>query len=267
MTSKRALVTGCSTGFGRATALELTARGWEVVATARRPESIADLAVDRTEVLDVDSDASVAAVRAAVGPVDLLVNNAGFGVEGPIEEVPLTDVRRAMETNFFGTARMVQAFAPAMREQGSGTIVNVTSVAGVVSGPLGGFYAATKFAVEAMSEALHLEIGHFGVRVMIVEPGGFETGFGQNMVDHRGRPGPYADLATLWDGALDTLRSGEAAPGPEVVATAIADALDSGDPPLRLPVGTDAQVIVAARESMSYSEFESTMRETLGLDW
>ena len=267
MPTTRALVTGCSTGIGRATALELTSRGWEVVATARRAESIADLPVARTLVLDVDSDESVAAALAEVGPVDLLVNNAGFGIEGPIEEVPLTEARRAMETNFFGAARMVQAFLPGMRERGSGWIVNVTSVAGVVSPPLGGFYAATKFALEALSEALHLEVGHFGVRVLIVEPGGVDTAFGPNMADYRGRPGPYKELADQWDGAMETLRSGADAPGPEVVATAICDALESDDPPLRLPVGTDAELITSARESSDYAGFEAAMRGVLQLDW
>ncbi len=267
MTTKRALVTGCSTGIGRATAVELTARGWEVVATARRPESIADLGVARTLALDVDSDESVAAALAAVGPVDLLVNNAGFGVEGPVEEVPLDEVRRAMETNFFGAARMIQAFLPAMRERGSGWIVNVTSVAGVVAPPLGGFYAATKFALEALSEALHLEVGHFGVRVLIVEPGGIATAFGPNMADFRGRPGPYEELAGQWDGAMDTLRSGADTPGPELVATAICEALGSEDPPLRVPVGSDAQLITATRERSTYPDFEAAMRQVLRLDW
>jgi NAD(P)-dependent dehydrogenase (short-subunit alcohol dehydrogenase family) len=267
MTPQRALVTGCSTGIGRATALELTARGWDVVATARRPESIADLAVARTLTLDVDRDDSVAAALGAVGPVDLLVNNAGFGIEGPVEEVPLDQVRRAMETNFFGAARMIQAFVPGMRAQGSGWVVNVTSVAGVVAGPLAGYYAATKFALEALSESLHLEVGHFGVRVLIVEPGGIETEFGTNMVDLRGRPGPYQELAELWDGAMDRLRGGEGPPGPEAVATAICDALVADDPPLRLPVGSDAQLITATRESSSYPDFEAAMRQVLQLDW
>src|SRR5580658_1578070 len=189
MADKRAIVTGCSSGIGRATALELTVRGYEVIATARRHESIADLAVARALTLDVDSDESVAAAQATVGPVDVLVNNAGFGIEGPVEEVPLSEVRRAFETNFFGAARMIQAFVPAMRERGSGTVVNVTSVAGVVAAPLAGFYSATKFALEALSEALHLEVGHFGVKVLVVEPGSIETRFGGNMVDFRGRPG------------------------------------------------------------------------------
>jgi NAD(P)-dependent dehydrogenase (short-subunit alcohol dehydrogenase family) len=267
MANKSAIVTGCSSGIGRATALELTARGYEVVATARRLESIADLGVARTLTLDVDSDESVAATQAAVGPVDVLVNNAGFGIEGPVEEVPLADVRRAFETNFFGAARMIQAFVPSMRERGSGTIVNVTSVAGIVGGPLGGFYSATKFALEALSESLHLEVGHYGVRVLVVEPGAIETRFGDNMVDLRGQPGPYAELAKLWEGATGILGGDGPPPGPELVATKICDALDEEHGPLRLPVGADAELVAASRQGLSYDDFEAAMREVLQIDW
>jgi len=266
MSNKRAIVTGCSSGIGRATALELTARGYEVVATARRRESIADLAVARTLTLDVDSDESVAAARADIGPVDILVNNAGFGIDGPVEEVPLADVRRAFETNFFGAARMIQAFVPAMREQGSGTIVNVSSVAGIVGGPLAGFYSATKFALEALSESLHLEVGHFGVRVLVVEPGAIATRFGDNMVDRRG-PGPYAELAEKWEKAAGVLSGDEPAPGPELVATKICDALEDEHHPLRMPVGADAELVASSRQGMSYDDFEAAMRGVLQIDW
>jgi NAD(P)-dependent dehydrogenase (short-subunit alcohol dehydrogenase family) len=267
MANKTAIVTGCSSGIGRATALELTARGYDVVATARRPESIADLSVERTLTLDVDSDESVAAVRDTVGPVDILVNNAGFGIEGPVEEVPLAEVRRAFETNFFGAARMIQAFVPAMRERGSGTVVNITSVAGIVGAPLAGFYSATKFALEALSESLHLEVGHFGVRVLVVEPGSIATRFGDNMVDLRGRPGPYAELAKLWEGAVGVLGGEGPAPGPELVATNICDALEEEGGPLRLPVGADAELIAASRQGTSFDDFEAAMRGILQLDW
>src|SRR5664280_1766535 len=251
MTTRRAIVTGCSSGIGRATAIELTARGYEVVATARRLDAITDLAVARTFVLDVDSDESVAAAREEVGPVDVLVNNAGFGIEGSVEEVPLADVRRAFETNFFGAARMIQAFVPDMREQGSGTVVNV----------------ASKFALEALSEALHLEVGHFGVDVLIVEPGAIATGFGTNLVDYRGRPGPYAALASEWEGAMGKLSGGQPSPGPDLVAVAICDALDTENRTLRLPVGTDAELIASTRQGASYEAFEATMRQVLQLDW
>lgn len=265
--ARRALVTGCSTGIGRATALEMTARGYEVVATARTLSSIEDLKVAATFELDVDSDASVAAVATEAGQIDVLVNNAGYGVDGAVEIVPLADARRMFETNFFGAARMIQAFVPAMRERGHGSVVNVTSVAGIVAAPLNGFYAASKFALEALSESLHLEVGHFGIDVLIVEPGAIDTSFGANLVDHRATTGPYGELATIWAEASSRLGSGEAAPGPELVAVAICDALDDDDHPLRVPVGADAELVASVRTTVSYESFEATMRAALGVDW
>jgi NAD(P)-dependent dehydrogenase (short-subunit alcohol dehydrogenase family) len=267
MTSKRALITGCSTGIGRATAVELQARGYEVLATARRPETIEDLDVAGRITLDVDSDASVASAVAEAGPIDVLVNNAGFGVEGPIETVPLDEVRRMFETNVFGSARMIQAVLPGMRERGTGAIVNVTSTAGIAAPPLGGYYAATKFAMEAISEALKLEVGHFGIQVYAIEPGVIETSFGANVLDHRAEPGPYEELGTLWGEAMETLGGGQAAPGPELVATAIATALESDGSRLRWPVGQDAELIAGARTGTDYDEFVAGMRTVLGLDW
>jgi NAD(P)-dependent dehydrogenase (short-subunit alcohol dehydrogenase family) len=264
---RTAIVTGCSTGIGRATAVELTARGYEVVATARRLESLTDLEVAHKLALDVDHDDSVAAAVAAAGPIDVLVNNAGYGVDGAIETTPLDDVRRMFETNFFGAARMIQAFLPQMRERGSGAVVNVTSLSGVVVSPLGGYYSASKWALEALSEALHFEAAHFGIRVVVVEPGSIETRFGANLVDHRVGPGPYAPLAEQWESAQATLLGGAASPGPEVVATAIADALESDEPRLRVPVGDDAELVTAVRQGKTFEEFEATMRAALKIDW
>src|SRR5215472_14426792 len=139
----RALITGCSSGIGRAAATELTKRGYEVVATARRPQTLDDLDVAQKLALDVTSDASVAAACEAAGRIDVLVNNAGYGLEGAIEAVPLDDVRQVFETNVIGASRMIQAVVPAMRARGQGVVVNVSSVAGVVAGPLGGYYAAS----------------------------------------------------------------------------------------------------------------------------
>src|SRR5215471_12920486 len=149
----RVLITGCSTGFGRATAVELTKRGHEVLATARRPETLEDLDVAEKMRLDVDEDGSVSDTVKAAGRVDALVNNAGFGITGPVEHVPLPELRRMFETNVVGALRMIQAVLPQMRERGSGTIVNVTSLAGLVTPPTGGAYSATKHALEALSEA------------------------------------------------------------------------------------------------------------------
>jgi short-subunit dehydrogenase len=267
MTTKRAIITGCSTGIGRATAIELSARGYDVVATARRRETLDDLKVSQTLELDVDSDASVASALAAVGPIDVLINNAGFGVEGAIETVPLGEVRRMFETNVIGAARMIQAFVPAMRERGAGAVVNVTSTAGIAAPPLGGYYAASKFALEALSEALHLEVGHFGVRVLVIEPGVIETQFGANVLDHRNEPGPYEELAQLWESAQAKLSGDQPAPGPELVASVIADALESNRRRLRWPVGNDAELVAGARQGASYDDFEAAMRQVLELDW
>jgi len=135
----RVLITGCSSGFGRGAAVELTERGHDVIATARRPDAIADLVVAEKLALDVTSDASVGECFAAAGRVDALVNNAGIGVTGPVERLPIDEGRRAFETNFFGPLRCIQAVLPQMRERGSGTIVNVSSLAGRVAPPLDGF--------------------------------------------------------------------------------------------------------------------------------
>lgn len=262
----RALITGCSTGIGRATALELKKRGYEVVATARRPETLKDLDVDETIALDVDDDRSVGDAVQAAGEIDVLVNNAGFGVAGPIESVPLAEVRRMYETNVFGLVRMIQAVVPQMRERQGGTIVNVSSVAGTVAAPLGGFYASTKWAVEAISEALHYEVGHFGIRLVIIEPGAIETRFDENRKTFGTDGGPYEELDRQFSASGEKLQSGPV-PGPELVAQRIAEAIEADPPKLRWPVGADAELVIATRRSMDDEQFEATMRQTLDLTW
>jgi len=263
----RVLITGCSTGFGRASAVELTKRGHDVVATARKPATLDDLdAADRIG-LDVDDDASVTEAVAAAGTLDALVNNAGFGVVGPIEKLPIAEARRLFDTNVFGTMRMIQAVAPGMRERGSGTIVNVTSLAGRVAPPLGGVYAASKWAVEGMSEALHYELGHFGVRVRLVEPGYFATDF-QGKEPRLGLDGPpYDELDRQWQVSFEKLRGGAEPQGAEPVAAVIADAVESTERRLRWPVGDDADMVLAARTSLDDEGFEDAMRSMLGLTW
>jgi NAD(P)-dependent dehydrogenase (short-subunit alcohol dehydrogenase family) len=263
----RVLITGCSTGFGRATAVELTKRGHEVLATARRPATLDDLDVTEKLRLDVDDDASVAEAVSNAGRVDALVNNAGFGITGPIEHVPLQEFRRMFETNVLGAVRMTQALLPQMRERGSGTIVNVTSLAGLVTPPTGGAYSATKHALEAVSEALHYEVGHFGIRIALVEPGFFETEF-QGKEPRFGLDAPpYDELDRQWAVAFEKLQGGEPAAGAEPVAQVIADAVEGTEQKLRWPVGADAGMVLAARSSMDDETFEATMRQVLELTW
>jgi NAD(P)-dependent dehydrogenase (short-subunit alcohol dehydrogenase family) len=263
----RVLITGCSTGFGRATAVELTKRGHEALATARRPETLDDLDVTEKLRLDVDDDASVTEAVSNAGRVDALVNNAGFGITGPIEHVPLQEFRRMFETNVLGAVRMTQAVLPQMRERGSGTIVNVTSLAGLVTPPTGGAYSATKHALEAVSEALHYEVGHFGIRIALVEPGYFETEFQGKEPRFGLDDPPYDELDRQWSVAFEKLRGGETPSGAEPVAQVIADAVEGTEQKLRWPVGADAEMVLAARSTMDDETFEATMRQVLELTW
>jgi len=277
MPGKSVLITGTSTGIGRAAAEMLVAKGYRVLATMRTPEKGRDLAEnakangwDLTVVpLDVRDGASVRGALDQAGDIDVLVNNAGFEVWGPLEEMTVDDVKDQFETNVYGPFRLITAVLPRMRQRGSGVIVNVSSVAGRVSAPLNGLYSASKFALEALSETIHYEVGHFGVRCHIVEPGGVATPFPDNrrlVGAAAGDEGsPYRELITQWEAAADRLTGGARAQ-PEDVAAAILDAIETGDK-LRYPVGQDANLVFTARKAMDDAQFESAMRQQLGLAW
>ena len=277
MPGKSVLITGTSTGIGRAAAEMLAAKGYRVLATMRTPEKGRDLAEnakangwDLTVVpLDVRDGASVGGALDQAGDIDVLVNNAGFEVWGPLEEMTVDDVKDQFETNVYGPFRLITAVLPRMRQRGSGVIVNVSSVAGRVSAPLNGLYSASKFALEALSETIHYEVGHFGVRCHIVEPGGVATPFPDNrrlVGAAAGDEGsPYRELITQWEAAADRLTGGARAQ-PEDVASAILDAIETGDK-LRYPVGQDANLVFTARKAMDDAQFESAMRQQLGLAW
>ena len=198
--------------------------------------------------------------------IDVLVNNAGIEIGGPVELVPLAEVRRLFETNVFGPVRLMQAVLPQMRARRKGTIVNLSSVSGRVAAPLSAFYAASKFALEALSEALHVEAGHFGIRTIVIEPGFFKTNLGESNVDFGVDGAPYDELHMIMQ-KLSAQPGRDAAPGPEVVAGAIADALESPDGPCAVPVGTDAEMVLGAqRSTLDDASFEKAMREVLNLD-
>ncbi|MEO3745229.1 oxidoreductase [Plantactinospora sp. B5E13] len=241
------LITGCSTGFGRQVALAALAAGDQVMATARRPETLADLPEIggdrvRTTALDVTDPASVqAAVKATVaafGRIDVLVNNAGFTMIGAVEETSMEQLRSLMEVNFFGAAEVTKAIVPLMREQGSGTIVQMSSLGGRMTYPGLGGYDAAKHALEAFSEALSSELAPLGVRVLLVEPGMFRTKITNNMVLAIENPAYQAS-----SGGLRQMVAGIAGnePGdPAKAAAAIIKVLDAENPPLRLVLGGDA---------------------------
>lgn len=260
----RVLVTGAGSGVGRATSALLASRGHEVVATARDVSVLDDVDVATKLRLDVTDAASVEGLRRELGWVDALVNNAAVSFDGPIERLDIEDVRLMFETNVFGPVRLMQAFVPGMRERRSGVIVNVSSVAGRVAQPLDGYYSATKHALEAISEALYVELAHFDVRVVIVEPGFISPSMKEQRRD--ADYGPYAELDAQL-GEIARKIQGGARPGPDLVAEAIVEAIEIEAGPLRRRVGDDANLILAARSTLGDEEFEAAMRDVVGLTW
>src|SRR3954447_26607543 len=242
----RVLVTGAARAIGRATAVECARRGHDVVATARDTTLLDDLDVAQTLALDVTDPDSIGAALGAAGELDAVVNNAALNGSGPMEDYPLDKLHAVIDTNTYGPLRMIQSVAPAWRERGSGVIVNVSSVQGRVATPLEGAYAASKYALEALSETLHYELAHFGIRVVIVQPGYIAPGMKRG-TNHDG-PEEYAELWEQWNGTDTKVTGPGGRPGPEIVATAIADAVDDPAPPLRIPVGADAELILATRQ-------------------
>jgi NAD(P)-dependent dehydrogenase (short-subunit alcohol dehydrogenase family) len=256
-TSKAVLITGCSTGIGRATAERLADRGWTVYASARRPETIEDLKGKgcKTLALDVTDEASMKAavdeVEAAEGAVGALVNNAGYSQSGALESVPMAELRKQFETNVFGLVRMCQLVLPRMRELRDGRIVNLSSMGGRLTFPGGGAYHATKFAVEALSDVLRFEVSGFGIRVVLIEPGLIRTQFGEAAVGSMSGiegDGPYAEFnsavaattAGAYEGPLAKLGA-----GPEAVARTIEKAISRRNPKARYPVTASARLLLA----------------------
>lgn len=264
---RSAFVTGSGSGFGFALCRRLLAEGWRVVATDERVGVWAD-ALQGAEIraCDVADPASVAAATAAVGDVDVLVNNAGYAVFGSQEEADLDAVRAMFEVNVFGVARVTQALLPRLRAS-AGTIVQLSSVAGRTVFPESGFYAASKYAVEAMSEALFQETCKFGVRIRVVEPGSFATGF-QARATAASRPrdpaSPYAALHPTWDARKYALL--EPPQDPALVVDAIVRSLDDPSPFTRIPVGPDAVRILAARDALGPDPWSRLAADRAGLE-
>ncbi|QKY15733.1 SDR family oxidoreductase [Halorubrum sp. CBA1229] len=267
---KTVLITGCSSGIGRAAAHAFTDEGWTVYATARNPADIETLGEAGCELatLDVtdqsDVDRVVDRILDEEGAIDALVNNAGYGQFGPIEDVSTAKVHEQFDVNVYGPHRLIKAVLPAMRRERDGTIINVSSVAGRVSFPGGGVYSGSKFAVEAMSDALRNEVAEHGIDVVVVEPGPVKTNFSKRAQAETGtgsgadggdegddagidRSGAYEEFYAMFEDAQLIGGDGPGAVEPELVAGAIYDAASATRPPARVQPGTAARVGVLAR--------------------
>jgi NAD(P)-dependent dehydrogenase (short-subunit alcohol dehydrogenase family) len=274
--SKAVLITGCSSGIGRATALRLTSSGWTVYATARRPETLGELkdAGAKTLALDVTDEqsmqAAVAEVEQAEGAVGVLINNAGYSQSGAVETVPLEAVRRQFETNVFGLVRLTQLVLPKMRAQRWGKIVNVGSMGGRLVFPGGGHYHATKHALEAISDALRFELRGFGIDVVLLEPGLITTEFGEaataSMADVE-VPGSSEDPYAKFNATVGAVTKGaydgpmrHFGGGPDRVAKTIERAIKRRNPPARITITPSAKVTIGLRRILPDRLWDAAMR-------
>src|SRR3954452_14542796 len=268
--SKAVLITGCSTGIGRATAEHLARSGHTVYASARRLDAIRDLEAHgcrllELDVMDEDSMAgAVKRVEEAEGAVGVLVNNAGYSQSGAVESIPMDAVRKQFETNVFGLVRMCQLVLPAMRAQRWGRIINISSMGGRLVFPGGGYYHATKYAVEALSDALRFEVKGFGIDVVLIEPGLIRTEFGTAAVGSLAEEadGPYAHcniaVGATVGGAYDGGGMARLGAGPDAVAKAIEKAIRN--PRSRVRVTASARVMIGLRRVMPDRLWDRTMR-------
>jgi NADP-dependent 3-hydroxy acid dehydrogenase YdfG len=267
--SRTVLITGCSSGIGKATAQRLAGNGWTVYATARRPETLADLSGCRHLALDVTNEnsmsAAVHAVLADAGHIDALVNNAGYSLSGAVESLAIDDIRREFETNVFGLVRLTQLVLPSMRARGRGRIVNIGSMGGKLTFPGGGAYHASKYAVEAFSDALRFEVSGFGVQVVLIEPGLITTNFDDAALASMDldAEGPYAAFNRAVAKATSEAYAGPMAKfggPPDAVAKVVEKALTKAKPKARYTVTASAPASIATRRMLSDRAWDLAMR-------
>lgn len=251
------LITGASQGIGRATAIELAARGHRVIATARRPGDLDDLPVDQRLRLDVTDQKSVDEALRAAGEVDVLVSNAGATIRGPLEAVPISEVEALFQLNTLGPLRLAQGLLPAMRERGSGRLVFMSSIQGRLTLPIIGPYGASKWALEALAETLAVETRPFGIKVSLIQPGALSTNGAARAKSFITDGDPYRLLYPQ----LGSLR-GESVT-PEEVAAVVADTIEDPEPPLRVPAGEPGRRVLAARRAAP----DDTPFLPAALDW
>jgi Short-chain dehydrogenases of various substrate specificities len=273
MQNKVALVTGASSGIGEATARQLNALGYTVYAAARRLErmhhlkqqGINSIALDLTD--DASMQSAITEIVTQCGRLDLLVNNAGYGSYGAVEEVPLAEAQAQFDVNVFGAVRLIQLALPQMRAQGSGTIINITSMGGKLHTPLGAWYHGTKFALEGISDSLRLELEPLGIDVVVVEPGGVRTEWAeiaaQKLLSTSGA-GPYAAQAKAMAQSMMGEMSRKYQSSPELIAQTIVKAATARRPKTRYVVGMGASPLLLMRKILSDRAFDCLMRLVTG---
>lgn len=268
------LITGCSSGIGAAAVQAFAAAGWNVAATLRRPESTpfdSDRGTIEAFALDVTDrssiDAAIGQVMARFGRIDVLINNAGYGLFGPFETASPAVIERQFQTNVFGLFDVTRAVLPILRAQGSGVIINVASLSGLVAMPLYSLYAASKFAVVGFSESLSHELAPLGIRVKVFAPGSVATAFsGRSQArTFEGDGGPYAGPIRRVVSAFEANRASGAVASPQQVAQALFGAATDGSPQVRYVVGDDALALLQLRRDLGEEALLGVIRQRAGL--
>ena len=267
------LITGAASGFGKATALKLLEQGHVVYPADINLDAMDELQALGAHPLQMDVTDQTAiqkgvdTVIAEQGRIDCLVNNAGFAVYDLIESGNIDRARKQFDVNFWGLAMLSRAALPHMRAAKAGRIVNVASVAGRVAGPMSGWYSASKFAVEALSDALRIEAAQFGVKVALIEPGSFSTGFGKVATSEFDNLDPAPEYKSLVDNYIASYRARrKSAPTPEPVVEAMLDAIQSDAPKIRYVVGADAEGLVKAKAGLSDEEFDAAIKREMRIE-
>ncbi len=263
---KVALVTGASSGIGAAACRSLAAAGYTVYGAARRLERLSQLQEEGVVALamDVTDDASMRSgidrILRDTGRLDVLVNNAGYGSYGSVEEVPLTEGRRQFNVNVFGPLQLIQLVTPVMRRQASGKILNVTSVGGKIHTPFGAWYHGSKFALEGLSDVLRIELAPFGIDVIVIEPGAIKTEWSAIAAEHllsNSGSGPYADAATRHSKTMTSGPLHDRASDPSVIGTTVLEAVQARRPKTRYAAGYFARTVLLLRRMLSDRAFDS----------
>ena len=270
--SKTVFITGASSGFGKLAAKKFQSEGWNVVATMRTPQNETELnQLDNVLVTELDVTKSetiasaVAEAKSKFGSIDVLVNNAGYGTAGPLEAATDKEIRAQMEVNFFGLIDVTKGVLPVMREQKSGTIVNLSSIGGRITFPYFSLYHATKFAVEGLTESMQYELNPLGIHLKLVEPGAFKTDFGTrslNVFDSTDYPDYQGQLQTFFGNVEQMIEHGG---DPQEVADTIFTASTDGSNQLRYLVGADAVQFYQAKTQMDDHSFKDMVREQMGI--
>jgi NAD(P)-dependent dehydrogenase (short-subunit alcohol dehydrogenase family) len=262
---EKVLITGTSRGLGRALANELSGKNYNVIASSRNIKDIENLETYKKISLDVTDDVQIKQAAQECGDIDVLINNAAYTVAGPLEAIPIKEIRKEYETNVIGPLKLIQTFIPGMRKKGKGIIVNISSSADRFAPPYGGSYSSAKAALAMMSEALHFEVSHFGIKVILIEAGAIKTNM--PLKQKHFTINEYSGLDAQMKTRAKKYFQEDTRPEPDVIAKMIVEKIEDPQSKFKIPIGKDAEYMIPLRQRLSDEEWEKSSPLKKGLEW